>query len=42
MTALTVALGLAAAVTWTWVIGDHFDWWQRAAARRRHQRRVLG
>jgi hypothetical protein len=32
------ALSLVAGVTWTWVIGDHFDWWQRAAARHRHLR----
>ncbi|MDX8037646.1 hypothetical protein SK803_46270 [Lentzea sp. BCCO 10_0856] len=38
MTAITIALGLVAASTWTWVVGDHFDWWQRAAAHRRYQR----
>lgn len=38
MTAITAAFGLVAAATWTWVIGDHFDLWQRAAARRRHLR----
>lgn len=38
MTAITILLGLMAAATWSWIIGDHFDWWRRAAARRRHQR----
>lgn len=38
MTAITIALSLVAAVTWTWVVGDHLDWWQRAAAQRRSKR----
>ncbi|MET9226134.1 hypothetical protein [Lentzea sp. NPDC003310] len=41
MIASTITLALLAAATWTWIVGDHFDWWQRAAARRRHQRHSL-
>lgn len=37
MTAITVILAFVAAGTWAWIIGDHFDWWRRAAARRRYQ-----
>lgn len=40
MIAITMVLSLVTAAIWTWVIGDHNDWWQRAAAHRRHKRAI--
>lgn len=40
MTTITVIFGIVAVGTWTWIIGDIFDWWRRMSTRRRNRRNI--
>ncbi len=40
MTEVTVIVGLVAVGAWTWIIGDHYDWWGRMSAHLRNRKKT--